>query len=65
MHAAKLNRERLEGCAKHLFVIAGVLQQHVVCTRCAGRVAITSAYAYAAGYVDAGKPRTDVLIEDF
>lgn len=63
--AGKLNREKLESCERHFFMITGVLQQHVVCSKCNGRVQTSTAYAYAAGYVHADGLRTDVLWEDF
>ena len=65
IHAAKLNRERLESCSRHFYLVLGVLQQHVVCANCHGRVQTGTAYAYAAGYVHAGGKMADVLVEDY
>lgn len=63
--AAKLNRQKLETCVKHHFVLVGIVQSHAVCTRCGGRMSTSSVYAYARGYAAAGADPRDVLTEDF
>lgn len=62
--AARLNREKLAGCARHRFTVTSIMARHNVCHVCEGRMDTGQVYAYADGYVAAGGALSDVLTEN-